>query len=338
MRSPILRFVLVIAVLCPLLLLVASCESRPKNVLSKGEMRSVLYDYHLAQGMIESLPSGQSLSENHYLDAVFKKHGITVAEFDSSMIWYNAHAEELRDIYSDLKKDFSARNEEIELITGNSEMAAYTSVTGDTADIWTGPRTLLLRQRDILSLKQFTLKADTSFRANDKFRLLADVQFIDDATQDNSRSLTTALTLHNKDKKTFSDVRTTSQPLSFQLNISQSDSSKLGDVSVLLYFDTNTQGRSLCVVDNIRLIRMHQPVALPTSTAEPVPNDLSSKGETTDSGVQPILPPSHQTAPRLSPNELRKNTIDGKVNPRIKKAPAVRTPNSFGPVRKKKQN
>lgn len=338
MRYPIPRIFLAIAVLCSLLLLVSACESRPKGILSKSEMRSVLYDYHLAQGMIESMPSGQSLRGNNYLDAVFRKHGITVAEFDSSMVWYNAHAEELRDIYSDLKKEFSARNEEIELITGNSAMTAYTSVTGDTADIWTGPRTLLLRQRDILSLKQFTLKADTSFRTNDRFRLLADVQFIDNEGQDNNHSLTTALTLHNKTKKTFSDVRTTSQPLSLQLNISQSDTSNLMDVSVLFYFDTNAQGRSLCVIDNIRLIRMHQPAALQTPTAEPETHNLPSNEEPTDSGVLPILPPSHQTAPRLSPNELRKSTIDGKVNPRIKKAPAVRTPNSFGPVRKKKQN
>lgn len=329
MRFPILRITLWLIVLSALLVLIASCESRPKGVLSKGEMRSVLYDYHLAQGMIESLPPGQSLRGNTYLDAVFKKHGITVAEFDSSMVWYNAHAKDLKDIYSDLKKQLSARNEEIELITGNSAMAAFTSVSGDTADIWTGSRTLLLRQRDILSLKIFTLKADTSFRNNDKFRLLGDIQFIGDATQDNNCSLTAALTLHNKSKKTFSDVRTTSQPLSIQLNISQSDSSTLEDMSVLFYFDTNAEGRNLCIVDNIRLIRMHQMYSIPIST-----DKLESV--TSDSVKPSSTQPIHLTAPRLTPNELRQHTIDNDVNPRIKKAPSVRTPNSFGPTRKKR--
>jgi len=329
MRVSLLRIALLFTVLCTLLVLMESCESRPKGMLSKGEMRDVLYDYHLAQGMIESLPPGQSLSGNSYLDAVFKKHGITVAEFDSSMVWYNAHAEELKDIYSDLKKQLSARNEEIELITGNSAMAAFTSVTGDTADIWTGPRTLLLRQRDILSLKNFTLKADTSFYPNDRFRLLADIQFIGDVTQDNNCNLTTALTLHNRSKKTFSDVRNISRPLSVELNICQTDTCNLVDVSVLFYFDANVQGRNLCVIDNIRLFRMHQnaPAPLPAVTHEEVVPDSAT----------PSIPQEHGTEPRLTPTELRKQTIDNAVNPRIKKAPAVRTPNSFGPVRKKKK-
>ena len=82
---------------------ILSCEQRPEGILSKGEMEDVLYDYHLAQAMADWVPGHEGESNQPYIDAVFRKHGITQAEFDSSLVWYNAHASDLKDIYESLK-------------------------------------------------------------------------------------------------------------------------------------------------------------------------------------------------------------------------------------------
>lgn len=322
-----LRLTCSVAVFAALFASIVSCERRPEGVLSKGKMRSVLYDYHLAQGMIETLPAGKEKEGNLYIDAVFRKHHITVAQFDSSMVWYNAHNKELQDIYSDLKKQFTARNEEIQLITGSSELATFNSAGGDTVDIWAGPRTLLLRPRDILRAETFTLKADTSFRSNDKFLLLANVVFIDGGNSRDERFFTSALTLHNQQQHTFSDVSSMVRPNSLRLEISQVDTSQLKDVSVYFYYQSGEQERNLCVIDGIRLIRMHQ-------AAPPV---LSVPAQTADTVTQETLP-ARPSQHRLSPNELRERTTEDDANPRIKKMPDVRMPNTIGTGRRRNSN
>lgn len=318
---------LIAAMLVLLLASSVSCERRPDGVLSKGKMRSVLYDYHLAQGMIETLPAGKEKEGDLYIDAVFRKHHITVAQFDSSMVWYNAHNKELQEIYSDLKKQFTARSEEIQLITGSSELATFNSEGGDTVDIWVGPRTLLLRPRDILRAETFTLKADTSFRSNDKFLLLANVVFIDGGNSRDERFFSAALTLHNHQKHTFSDVSSMVRTNSLRLEISQVDTALLRDVSVYFYYQSGGEERNLCVIDGIRLIRMHQ-------AAPPV---LSAPAQISDTVSQEALP-VRSSQPRLSPNELRERTTEGENNTRIKKMPDVRMPNTVGTSRRRKPN
>ena len=51
------------------------------------EMENVLYDFHIAEAMANdnSRQDGDAAMIT-YREAVFKKHGITAAEFDSSMI------------------------------------------------------------------------------------------------------------------------------------------------------------------------------------------------------------------------------------------------------------
>ena len=96
------HFFVVLCALCLACLFVA-CEQRPKGVLSKGDMEDVLYDYHLAQAMTDWMPDREGESNQPYLDAVFQKHGITQEEFDSSLVWYNAHADDLKDILDECK-------------------------------------------------------------------------------------------------------------------------------------------------------------------------------------------------------------------------------------------
>ena len=112
-----MRFRFVIPVTILFMLLMAACDDRPEDVLSRGKMEDVLYDYHLMQGIIDELPADEREEKaQDYINAVFEKYGITEAQFESSIAYYNRHTKELHKIYNNLKDRYTAVNEEIQLV------------------------------------------------------------------------------------------------------------------------------------------------------------------------------------------------------------------------------
>ena len=107
-------------------------------------MKKVLYDFHLAQAMVEDLPYDQREKANAYINAVFEKHGITKEDFDSAVVWYNSHNEDLQDIYKDLQTQYTQEQEQLQLTTGNDAVAAFITEGGDTANIWVDRTTMAL--------------------------------------------------------------------------------------------------------------------------------------------------------------------------------------------------
>ena len=87
-----------IVILC-ILLAVVGC--RPRGVLSNREMRDVLYDLHRADGAIQV--AGYNYSHDQELAGYYKnvldKHGITQAQFDSSLVWYTNNPQIFNKIY-----------------------------------------------------------------------------------------------------------------------------------------------------------------------------------------------------------------------------------------------
>ena len=74
---------------------------RPRGVLSNREMRNVLYDLHRADGAIQV--AGYNYSHDHEVAAYYKnvldKHGITQAQFDTSLVWYTDNPQIFNKIY-----------------------------------------------------------------------------------------------------------------------------------------------------------------------------------------------------------------------------------------------
>lgn len=77
-----------------------ACQvKRPDHVLQDDLMEEVLYDYHIAKAMGEEVPYNENYKRVLYIESVFKKHGITQADFDSSMVWFARNPEVLAKIY-----------------------------------------------------------------------------------------------------------------------------------------------------------------------------------------------------------------------------------------------
>ena len=161
--SRILPFGGVIGGLFAFLFILLSCEQKPDDLLSKREMENVLYDYHIAQYMASNLPFEERYKSRIYIDAVFDKYEITEEQFDSSLIYYNRHTEEIKDIYDHVKLRLEEYEANLQLESGSDEIRASFTLGGDTADIWSGQRVILLRDNPYLNKETFTIKTDTSF-------------------------------------------------------------------------------------------------------------------------------------------------------------------------------
>ena len=157
----------------------ASCKpSLPRDVLSKGKMTDILFDYHIALAMAQSEDGGSEKNSLAYREAVLKKHDVTSADFDSSMVYYMRHTELLHDVYKDLAERLD--KEAVALggnSAGNSDFDNLTSV-GDTANIWKEATSMVFSTDAGFNSRSFKIEADTAFHKGDRFRLDFESQFI----------------------------------------------------------------------------------------------------------------------------------------------------------------
>jgi hypothetical protein len=58
-------------------------------------MKAVMKDLYLYDGAasVKQIPIGDSIKNAAY-DAILSKHGVTIAQYDSSMVWYAKHMPE----------------------------------------------------------------------------------------------------------------------------------------------------------------------------------------------------------------------------------------------------
>jgi len=100
------------AYLFAVMFLFAGC--RPKGILRSGEMRDILIDLHKTDGMIQvaGLSSSETGVRDAYYAEVLDKHGVTQAEFDSSLVWYTAHPQFFNKIYPKVMQALEAEEKE----------------------------------------------------------------------------------------------------------------------------------------------------------------------------------------------------------------------------------
>ena len=309
-----------------LLFLFVACDDRPKDVLSRGKMEDVLYDYHIMQGIIDELPSDEREAKaQDYINAVFEKHGITEAQFDSSIVYYNRHTKELHKIYSNLKERYTTVNDEIQLVNGNNDMMAIFATGGDTTNLWNSAKLLTLRNKDLLNRESFTIHADTSFRRQDQFILTLQPVFIKEGGADYDIQLHVGLSVLYKSGKHVGTTRLINNNGLQQLTLQTSKDEDIKTVTGFFYYKGKKTTRNLCLIDNISLVRMHEKAAEPTAEAT---DSVKTDTLVTDTMPKPV-------ERRLTPEELRQqNKSDEHIN--IQRAPSVRTPNSIGPRRRQR--
>ena len=151
--------------------LISSCKPAvPSEYIQPDDMEDLIYDYHVAQGIASQQDGNQDYNRRLTFELVLKKHGITQAEFDSSLVYYYTRADRFQEIYKHVQSRLNDEAEKYGAAVNEMQISAH-SLGGDTADIWKGDRALMLLNDRPYHLYQFSQKADTAFRAGDSFML-----------------------------------------------------------------------------------------------------------------------------------------------------------------------
>ena len=268
-----------------LLFCVSSCKpSLPGGVLSKGKMTDILYDYHLALAMAHMDDNGDKGQSLAYREAVLRKHDVTSAEFDSSMVYYMRHTELLEDVYKDLTDRY---NNEITAMGGNASAGgefANLSATGDTANVWNLATSMVFMPVKPFNSTSFDIQVDSTFHKGDRLMLDFDAQFI---YQDGMRNGVAMLAVQFGNDSIAQRTIMIQSTQHYSVELSDDDS--LGIKSVKGYFmlmngDNGTGVSSqttlkLMFLEHIKLIRMHpqKPVAAPAGSSPSVSSDSLRK-------------------------------------------------------------
>lgn len=286
-----------------LLFCVSSCKpSLPSGVLSKGKMTDILYDYHLALAMAHMDDNGDKGQSLAYREAVLRKHDVTSAEFDSSMVYYMRHTELLEDVYKDLTDRY---NNEITAMGGSAKEGgefANLSATGDTANVWTLAASMVFMPVKPFNSTSFDIKVDSTFHKGDRLMLDFDAQFI---YQDGMRNGVAMLAVQFGNDSIAQRTIMIQSTQHYSVELSDADS--LGIKSVKGYFmlmnDDNGTGVSsqttlkLMFLEHIKLIRMHpqKPVAAPSGSSSSASSDSLRKDSASSASSSSGEKPGEQT-------------------------------------------
>lgn len=185
-----------------LILVLSSCGRQPRGVLSVNEMADLIVDLQIADAYIDS-DMGRFDSDSSMMvikQSVFKKHGISQADYDSSLVWYAHNMEDynkaydkavtkLKERYDKLNKDGKGDNDQPgEFMAGHTGAPTHdatprysphekhlkhlsTDVKSDSADLWQGERRYMLTQGSRRGFITFDLLPDANKQPGDRYQL-----------------------------------------------------------------------------------------------------------------------------------------------------------------------
>lgn len=111
MKNNIAYRVLLIASVIVVLNACSKSVERPATVLPEEKMQAVMLDLYLLDGAANAklMPIGDTTKVVYY-NAILKKHNITLAQFDSSMVWYAKHLQVFEKMHKPVLDSLEARN------------------------------------------------------------------------------------------------------------------------------------------------------------------------------------------------------------------------------------
>lgn len=295
-------------------LLTVGCKpSLPSGIISRGQMEDILYDYHISQSMA-SQTADEGVSQRVYEDAVLRKYGVSRDEFDRSLAYYMRHTEELEKLYEGVETRL--KNEAQALGSSAAEAGQFGAmgVQGDTANVWSEARSLVLLPQAPFNQYSFVVKADTAFHAGDAVMLSFDCNFI---YQDGTRSACAFLSIRLANDSVASNFVQLSMPGHQNLRIQDYDRKGIKEIRgyiVLSKSQSELESQTtlqLMFVSNIQLIRTHSTDKPATTGA--TADTMQAAPATADTGRALRMPPQGERLKLMKPRGPLK-PVPGKVN------------------------
>ena len=310
MRQPTNRLLMLLLVA---LMLLSACKPKvPSQYIQPSDMEDLLYDYYVSQGLSADVnpAEGGEYARQYNINLVLKKYEVTQADFDSSLVYYYNHIEELYKIYENVQKRLS--EEAVDLGAPSSEVMRYTtqSLTGDTAEVWQGPRHLVVLPQPPYNICQFTQKADTSYHQGDSYLMTCNSTFL---AQSGSRNATLVLSVRYDNDSIITQNMTIAPSGSTTLRIPVCNL-KAKEFKGYVYMarrqgQDNMNDMCLLFLNDIQFVRFHHKTTANTEPPVTLGDSIKSDTTRTDSvkrhvhrlGERPVPVKQEDTKPIIKP-------------------------------------
>ncbi|SEA60528.1 DUF4296 domain-containing protein [Pedobacter hartonius] len=100
-------------------ILIGGCGRKiPEDIIQPKVIRLVLYDMHIADGYISTIPVPDSAKKvgSSYYKAIYKKYGIDSVIYNRSMNYYYDHVDDIGGIYADVTASLQKSKDSIDKI------------------------------------------------------------------------------------------------------------------------------------------------------------------------------------------------------------------------------
>ncbi|WP_316837111.1 DUF4296 domain-containing protein [Pedobacter nutrimenti] len=98
----------------------------PKDIIQPDDMGKILYDIHIADGYVNTIPLPDSAKKvaSSFYKGIYKKYGTDSAAYTKSMNFYYTHPDLMSSIYEKIKADLTAAKKKVDKVVVDSVAAA----------------------------------------------------------------------------------------------------------------------------------------------------------------------------------------------------------------------
>ena len=148
---------------------VMACSKVPQGVLPERKMKEVMIDMYIAEGLIGTTPQSfpDTLHRDALFQSVFRKHGITQAAYDSSLVWYGKNLDILMQVSDLALKDINDLTRDL----GDVQASAAPTSNQDSVNIWPRRNFLVLEPANLFNGVVYDIKPETHYSSGSGFVL-----------------------------------------------------------------------------------------------------------------------------------------------------------------------
>lgn len=149
-----------------------ACKRVPEYVIQPEEMATLMADIRTADAVITSRTReyGDPAKKLALKQAVFERNGVTMQQFDTSMIWYGHNIGKYQEVTD---RSIEILEERLKEATVRAAGEAAMTVAGDSVDIWNGPSSFTLTRRSPSPFISFSYDTDQNWEPGDIYTFRA---------------------------------------------------------------------------------------------------------------------------------------------------------------------
>lgn len=144
------------------------CSNTPDNVISEGRMVDLLVDIHKGESYVD-INSGTYYNDSLkklFKQSILAEHGVSQAQFDSSLVWYGKHIDKYVVVYDEVIKKLQDQDKSI-LAEAKKAGESSPLAAGDSVNLWSKSNQRILAHVFGDSIMSFDFKADVNFKQGD---------------------------------------------------------------------------------------------------------------------------------------------------------------------------